>query len=550
MKTKFLKRVLWLMIPLLTMFSINAWGTSTNASFSHLDLIGQGAGSPGAAFVGASRGSITMGGVGNGAASYVQIYQNGTLTFTPLSGATIKSIVLTATNDSYARTWSASPTGVSVSSATITWSGSSTSTVTLTNTYNGQARITAMVVTYDIGTTYDVEWFVGGSSVSHDAATEPVVTALTGVEDDDLGGPCSSLTFMGWSETNIGSTPTNTRPTDFLGTTIINEDKDYYAVFADCSSESAWEITEIDNINGGTGYGAFDGSHTASGISYTSSDVMEQSSTIQFKAGAGYMYNTTAFASAITRIVITSNQMDWHVYTSSSQISAQPGSGEISRLTINSGEHTYWVSSANQTYFFIKGGAALSQSTSIKVYYGSISDYRTECIQTYTVTYDKGAQGSGTMTDSNSPYEAGDEVTVLESTFTEVGYPFTGWVVKDAGDNPITVTDGKFTMPSSNVTITAQWGVAYEDTFKDMQNGNSDKHRTGVYSQSTPTLSDITPGEGCGGQHYKFIGWVKSTYVNDDGSLKDGATIVPGGESGHAATGDTYYAIWGEDVTP
>lgn len=365
------------LLALLLFVYANAWGKT--ASFTYEDLLGQGASGSGAAFTGASKGSITMSGYGNGNSSYVQIYANGTLTFTPLSGATISAITLTATTSTYARAWSASPGSVSVDDVTISWSGSSTSMVTLTNTAGAQARITNMVVTYSPGTTYDVEWFVGGVSVSHDDAAEPVITAPDDVDDDDLGGSCGSYAFVGWSETNIGSTPTNTRPTDlFFDAQIINEDKQYYAVFADCSGESAWEITAIDVVASGSGYTPYNGSHTADGISYTSSQVMEYTSTIQFQADAGYMYNTTAFNDPITRIAITSVNSDWRVYTSSSVINSTPNGGALARSTAST-THRFWTTGANQTYFHIRGGAAAFQATSIKVYYGSITDYRTEC---------------------------------------------------------------------------------------------------------------------------------------------------------------------------
>ena len=76
---------------------------------------------------------------------------------------------------------------------------------------------------------------------------------------------------------------------------------------------------------------------------------------------------------------------------------------------------------------------------------------------TYTVTYNSNG-GSGTMTDENSPYLAGVEVTLLENTFTAPeDMIWDSWQVKDASDNDVTVTEGKFTMPASNVTVTAQW---------------------------------------------------------------------------------------------
>lgn len=124
----------------------NVWGTEVN--FTYSDLKGQGTSGSGSAFTGATKGDITMGGKGNGNSSYVQIYGGGTLTFTPLNGATITKIVLTGTSSTYIRSWNKSSGSISVSMSTATWTGSATSKVTLTNSASGQARITKMDVTY------------------------------------------------------------------------------------------------------------------------------------------------------------------------------------------------------------------------------------------------------------------------------------------------------------------------------------------------------------------------------------------------------------------
>ena len=170
--------------------------------------------------------------------------------------------------------------------------------------------------------------------------------------------------------------------------------------------------------------------------------------------------------------------------------------------------------------------------------------------QTYTVTYANGG-GTGTMTDSNSPYEAEDAVTVLTNTFTKPGYPFDSWSAVDASSNVIDVSSGSFTMPSSNVTITATWGAALVDTFIDKEHGGEDGHggtsgltRSGA-NKTTPNFSDYTPVNSyCNDLHYKFVGWVLSTSVNDDGTLKNDAVIVPGGQGSWNCTGSTYYAVW------
>ena len=84
--------------------------------------------------------------------------------------------------------------------------------------------------------------------------------------------------------------------------------------------------------------------------------------------------------------------------------------------------------------------------------------YKVEFVPTYTVAYAANG-GSGDMTDANT-YVAGDEVTLLPNTFTPAsGFVWSAWSVKDKDNNDIPVTSGKFTMPASNVTVTAQWVV-------------------------------------------------------------------------------------------
>ena len=87
---------------------------------------------------------------------------------------------------------------------------------------------------------------------------------------------------------------------------------------------------------------------------------------------------------------------------------------------------------------------------------GTISDIP----QTYAVSYAKGDEGAtGTMTDSNSPYEEGAEVTLLANTFgAPEGKTFGSWEVRDVtNDTVVAVANGKFEMPASAVTVTAQW---------------------------------------------------------------------------------------------
>lgn len=164
--------------------------------------------------------------------------------------------------------------------------------------------------------------------------------------------------------------------------------------------------------------------------------------------------------------------------------------------------------------------------------------------QVYTVTYAAGTGGSGEITDTNSPYEAGDEVTVKTSDgFSKCGSHFNGWTYSPAQS----VTDGKFTMPSSNVTITATWAANDNDVYYDwMSSVETSTNKSGSYS--TPAaISDKVEAVGCEGQHKHFIGWVEKKDINDDGTLKPGATIYDAGQSGMCAEGKEYFAVWADE---
>lgn len=140
--------------------------------------------------------------------------------------------------------------------------------------------------------------------------------------------------------------------------------------------------------------------------------------------------------------------------------------------------------------------------------------------QKFTVTYAAGTGGSGTMTDSNSPYEYGAEVTLLDNTFTAPsGKMFNGWLVTEGSSNPVSVSDGKFTMPKSDVTVTAQW----RDKLK--------------YALVT-NINQLIPGK-----HYIFVGKDGENYYamgKDRGNNRLGIGVSVDGEGKIAETTGLY----------
>lgn len=125
----------------------------------------------------------------------------------------------------------------------------------------------------------------------------------------------------------------------------------------------------------------------------------------------------------------------------------------------------------------------------------------------YTVTYAANG-GSGTMTDANE-YAAGDEVTLLTNTFEapDASHIWDSWAVTDASDNPVAVSEGKFAMPNSAATVTAQWATISDFDVKFFQGyGDPDVQIGATQSVSTGNYA-TAPAEDPERTGYRFLGW-------------------------------------------
>ena len=86
------------------------------------------------------------------------------------------------------------------------------------------------------------------------------------------------------------------------------------------------------------------------------------------------------------------------------------------------------------------------------------------------------------------------------------------------------------------------------DYYVDIMHGNETTRYQSTYS--TPAApSDASKGEDthCDEKHYHFIGWVEESDINENGTLKAGATLYPAGDAGHTAANKTFYAIWAKE---
>ena len=139
----------------------------------------------------------------------------------------------------------------------------------------------------------------------------------------------------------------------------------------------------------------------------------------------------------------------------------------------------------------------------------------------YTVTYalDGGKiDGNDSYTDSNSPYAKDATVTVAPNP-TKEGYTFADWTVTVDPETATvpTITEGKFTMPAANVTLTAQWTVnKYNVTYAYTSTIPTDAPAVPVAAQheygAEVTIENVPTLTG-----YTFHGWTLPEGLTENG---------------------------------
>ena len=176
--------------------------------------------------------------------------------------------------------------------------------------------------------------------------------------------------------------------------------------------------------------------------------------------------------------------------------------------------------------------------------------------------------GSGTITFSpTSPIATCDDDKNVTMTITPAaGYKLKTWAVTtgvgyvDADDtDPAVVTDEDNSTPqpialtfnqhkSGTYAVAATFEQMHDEYYDYMHdNAKVGSNRTGAYSAPSRTSKTATSGEDCKTNHYKFKGWVDKEEINDDGTLKDGYTLISSGTS-MTASNKVYYAVWAEEA--
>lgn len=232
---------------------------------------------------------------------------------------------------------------------------------------------------------------------------------------------------------------------------------------------SAWatdfviNTTNFTKPNSGSGYAAYDGTRSISGINIVSSNVMVQNSSLQFKKSvSASLYNSNAMPGNITKITL-STATNFTIYVGTS---SNPNS-----TTVTSGS----TISGSYKYFKIENATSKTASTA------TITVEYTSGPTTYSVTYDGNGNTSGDVPTDDNAYTSGATVTVLGNTgnLAKSGYNFGGWNTKDDGTGTNYVEGNEFSI-SDNTTLYAKWNA---------------KTITGLAYTGTPTKTTYVGGE-------------------------------------------------------
>lgn len=362
---------------------------------------------------------------------------------------------------------------------TVTYAGNEsnfTFTPSLTTTLEGsqtQVQITygSQSVNQSITMNCPVTWSVNGTPLA--AGAYSVVAygaAVSTLPTNPVSNDCDGAkVFVGWTDTPIDG-ETDTKPATLYTTAAspwpnLNNSATYYAVFATLNGTETYSFTINSTDLTTTSYAANDGSHNVTAtctadpgktmtVAYTTSNVMQSSSKLQFKSSSGILYNTTKLGS-INSVTLAATPSNLNTFYGTTE---QPTSGSLG---------------SGQDYFTVKATSSTGTVSSITVNYtvNAYSAYVTNCNATrYSVTW---KNNGVTMEDHGGSTEVveNSRITTIPTTKpTGCGTKeFVGWT-----DEPIVgVSAGRpaklYEKPADFPTATGD--VTYHAVFADVEGG-------------------------------------------------------------------------------
>ena len=435
--------------------------------------------------------------------TYLRVQSGNTVGLSSSTGATFTSIVMTASSDDYAKTWSASVGSVEVSGSSITWTGSDSAPV-LTNTASAQARIKSVAVTYDPGSTpptpvtkYSVVFHENGEGVTGmptDLTEQLGVVSLSNVAEPSREG----YTFQGWSLTSDGAVVNQV--------TVSDANVDVYAIW-EAIPEPPAGVTQITlNTTGGT---------SASNATVTGTNVSYGTNAIKCGTGsvAGAMKLTVGANATLLHVHIAAWNGETVVITPTAEgVTFSPATLALTDDSGVKGNSPFALSGDANNYNFDIAMAGVGDSeTSITlsattgkrfvIWDASYEVGEPPVIVTYDVIFNENGEGVTGMPSNLTGQQPGEVSLSNVVEPSREGYTFQGWSLTSDGAvvNSVTISD-------ANVDVYAIWeAVTPEPTREDLPVGDYEVEVSYAGRTSVPTEEYFEIKEPVGETYYKRL---------------------------------------------
>ena len=489
-KINFFKRVVWLLLPLLTLFNISAWGADETLTISGAD---SGHNAPWSTSYSSSTGTSSTSAGYNVGISWTRVARMSTgiqienstgsgfeSTSTPASPSTnniIKSIKITGKTNTSDIVLSCSTDKKSWDVLTFT-SGSALDVSEYNYKYFKVTKdskyviLTSIVVTYTAATAHTITFDAGSGTCESASLTEEAPLNGITLPEATPDSYCSAdgWVFAGWAKATCAA-GTVLKPKLFAAGSTYHTGKNLtlYAVYrkgdfqtidfeGETSAYTDWTFTNMTSKQTDANVPSYGGSYIGTTGGKTTASI-ETKTTVSPKYITFYVSKNTT----------NTNTSNWKVQTKT--------------------EAGDWTDRATQDATTMGKGNWVEVAQDLSSY----SDV-------YVRIYYDGSTAVRTI----------DDVELSFATY------------------------------NSNPDCTYDW-------FVDIMHDNTMVEKQGSYSMPA-ALSDASKGDDyCDEKHYHFLGWVEDSDLNDDGTLKDGYTLYPAGDAGHTANNKTYYAVWGKE---
>ena len=315
------------------------------------------------------------------------------------------------------------------------------------NTYIGLANGTNVVMEYDYDT-YNVSVSAGtGGSASASASSATPGTTVTITCTPNTGYSANTPTASGITFTSLGNNKWSfTMPASAV-TVSCTFSKISYNVTVSAgtggtasSNKSTAQIGDTVTItcSPSTGYKA--NTPTASGITFTSAGTNKWSFTMP-AAGVTVSCTFSKIAYTVSKSDGTGGSSSLSKtsanYGDTITVTCSPSTGYKANTPTASGI-TFTSAGTNKWTFTMPAAAVTVSCTFSKI--------------SYTISKAASPAAGGTVTVGATSATMGQEVTVSQTPAS--GYYFNGWTITP---NSVTISNGKFTMPAGNVSITANY---------------------------------------------------------------------------------------------